>query len=855
MTGPSAGGLVSTGLVGVAEPTMPVHRGHVRAVGAVRRYLRAHPFSSAVAALIFVLALFTGPMNGPDFLVQERVGTGLKALTVHGHWWSPVSSIFFTNNLAELIVVLVSAVTLLGASERLMGWRRTALSFFVTAILGAVVGVGFEVLGNQGGELWSRTVADYISLDPLTGIGGAIMVASAFATALWRRRIRVLVVVVALVFVLYSGQPADVYRLIAVLVGLVLGMLIGPSATKRIWVRSSHHEVRVLSATVVAITAVGPAIALLSLSRFGPLAPIGLLFTNQIPSAANVLDRCQVFAVTQGCVRDMTLERINGVGPVLVSVLPLLLLIVAAYGLLRGSRFGLWLAVSVNGLLAVLAAVYFGFLPVASPDNDKPRPVAHDWEIALALSLSVLLPLSIAIMLTVLRRHFPVLASRRRVRRYLFTVVITGVALALLYVLVGLLLRETAFTRPVDVQDLLADVTERFIPVNFLSRETASFLPTSYVGRLMYHGVGPVFWIVVVLASIRPMRDSRSGARSSDVARARELLVAGGGDALAFITTWPGNRYWFDDLEDAAVAYRVIGRVAITTGGPFGAAGPCDQIIERFARFCDDNGWIPVFYSVEASFSGAFGAMGWETMVVAEQSMIRPQEWSTVGKKWQDVRTSVNRAERMGIRAEWCSYAELSLGATSQIAEISEEWVAEKDLPEMGFTLGGLDELADPAVRLMVAVDPTGRIEGITSWMPCYRSGVIVGWTLDFMRRRSDSVNGVMEFLIAASAVRMREHGIEFMSLSAAPLAHTPGPDDTVAGRDSVLDYLSAALEPVYGFQSLLRFKRKFQPEFRPLIMAYPDPVALPLIGVALARAYLPGISVTQAARLVRSRS
>ena len=72
---------------------------------------------------------------------------------------------------------------------------------------------------------------------------------------------------------------------------------------------------------------------------------------------------------------------------------------------------------------------------------------------------------------------------------------------------------------------------------------------------------------------------------------------------------------------------------------------------------------------------------------------------------------------------------------------------------------------------------------------------------------------------------------------------------------DRVLGYLSSSLEPVYGFRSLLNFKKKFQPEFRPLIMAYPDRVALPRIGVALVRAYLPGISVVQSASLVRGRS
>ena len=33
--------------------------------------------------------------------------------------------------------------------------------------------------------------------------------------------------------------------------------------------------------------------------------------------------------------------------------------------------------------------------------------------------------------------------------------------------------------------------------------------------------------------------------------------------------------------------------------------------------------------------------------------------------------------------------------------EICEQWVVQKGLPELGFTLGGLDELPDPDVRLM----------------------------------------------------------------------------------------------------------------------------------------------------------
>jgi phosphatidylglycerol lysyltransferase len=38
------------------------------------------------------------------------------------------------------------------------------------------------------------------------------------------------------------------------------------------------------------------------------------------------------------------------------------------------------------------------------------------------------------------------------------------------------------------------------------------------------------------------------------------------------------------------------------------------------------------------------------------------------------------------------------------------------------------------------------------------------------------------------------------------------------------------------------------------MLMAYPDPLALPAIGAALGRAYLPSVSVSQTVRFLRGR-
>jgi lysylphosphatidylglycerol synthetase-like protein (DUF2156 family) len=172
-------------------------------------------------------------------------------------------------------------------------------------------------------------------------------------------------------------------------------------------------------------------------------------------------------------------------------------------------------------------------------------------------------------------------------------------------------------------------------------------------------------------------------------------------------------------------------------------------------------------------------------------------------------------------------------------------WVGDKGLPEMGFTLGTLVEAEDPEVRLALALAPNGDVDGFLSWLPVYGDqGEVRGWTLDLMRRREGGFGPVMEFLIGSSARVFSDEGAAIMSLSGAPLAHDYPPD---AGMIAALsDRLAEALEPVYGFRSLHRFKEKFHPRYETLYLLYRDEADLTRIGGALTRAFLPDATLRQ---------
>jgi phosphatidylglycerol lysyltransferase len=327
---------------------------------------------------------------------------------------------------------------------------------------------------------------------------------------------------------------------------------------------------------------------------------------------------------------------------------------------------------------------------------------------------------------------------------------------------------------------------------------------------------------------------------------------------LAWLTTWPENRWFTTPRCSGYVAYRVHAGVALGLCDPVAArAEDRSELLAAFSDKAHHDGLVPCLFSVTQEAASHALARGWHALQVAEEAVIDLPSLEFRGKAWQDVRTALNQGEKLGITHRLAPLLEQPRGIQVQVRAISSEWVEDKGLPEMGFTLGGVDEALDPQVRVGLAVDADSTVHGVTSWMPVHASGggEPVGWTLDVMRRLTGGFRYSMEFLISSACLAFKEEGCQLVSLSGAPLARA-GAADSAMDRgplDSFLDRLGASLEPYYGFRSLHAFKAKFQPRFEPLFLVFPDEAALPRIGVALSRAYLPDAGLRDLVTLARA--
>ena len=349
-----------------------------------------------------------------------------------------------------------------------------------------------------------------------------------------------------------------------------------------------------------------------------------------------------------------------------------------------------------------------------------------------------------------------------------------------------------------------------------------------------------ILWVRRAFAVRR--RTGLGTATQPTVAEVKDVIRTDGGGTLSWMTTW-------SDMSYAAIAGGVVGfqnrrGVAIALGDPLGPEAGRPDVVRGFIDAAERAALTPCFFSAGEATRAAIPA-GWRSLVVADDTIVDLPGLEFKGKAWNSVRSSLNRAGREEMTFRMSRYGDEPWGVQQQIRAISEMWVGDKGLPEMGFTLGTLTEARDPEVRLALALSPKGDVDGFLSWLPVYGpDGVVRGWTLDLMRRREGGFGPVMEFLIGSSAKHFAEEGAQILSLSGAPLAHE-NPADAGLIAD-LTDRLAETLEPVYGFRSLHRFKQKFNPRYETMYLLYRDEGDLPAIAAGLTKAFLPDATLRQ---------
>lgn len=326
---------------------------------------------------------------------------------------------------------------------------------------------------------------------------------------------------------------------------------------------------------------------------------------------------------------------------------------------------------------------------------------------------------------------------------------------------------------------------------------------------------------------LRPLA-SRVQQTARERALAEAVVRKRGADSLSYFALRRDKSYFFSPSGRSFLAYRVVGGAALVSGDPIGEPAELPELVAEFHRLAQASGWRLGVLGCSPEQLPLYETAGLKSLYLGDEAVVRPETFSLEGRRIRKVRQSVSRLERAGFRVELLRAADAGELLRREIAGVAA--VCRGRWPERGFTMAMDDLFAYDDAVLAVAFDSAGRVGAFMQLVPSPASG---GYSLATMRRRRDTPNGLMEFLIVrtiewAACERVPELSLNFAVFGDVLRA---GSDATRAKRGFRLVLLR--LDRVFQLERLHSFSRKFAPEWRPRYVCFERWLDFPIVGLA----------------------
>jgi lysylphosphatidylglycerol synthetase-like protein (DUF2156 family) len=345
-------------------------------------------------------------------------------------------------------------------------------------------------------------------------------------------------------------------------------------------------------------------------------------------------------------------------------------------------------------------------------------------------------------------------------------------------------------------------------------------------------GLLPILGVIVlVVAIVLVFRPVVEGVQRSadDAARAQRLVRQHGSDTLAYFALRDDKSYFLHG--EAMIAYRYLWSLALASGDPIGDPRDVASAMAAFVRHAHAQGWGVAVLAGGESMARQYSELGLRAFYIGDEALLNPTTFSLGGGALKKVRQSCTRLERLGFSLEFIPDPQVSPDLRDALERITQSWRGRA--PERGFTmaLGRAPWSQDQGCLTIVARDQVGRAQGYLHLVPCF--GDRPGFSLDQMRRRPETPNGLTEWMIARTAEHLGGRGITRFSLNFALMGGLFRAESQLGPVQRAEVRVLRRLSPFFQIESLHRFNSKFLPEWIPRYIYYEPPLSLPRVALA----------------------
>ena len=348
--------------------------------------------------------------------------------------------------------------------------------------------------------------------------------------------------------------------------------------------------------------------------------------------------------------------------------------------------------------------------------------------------------------------------------------------------------------------------------------------------------------LLIVGSGLVLMWPTSSRPRSEDLPRAWALIDATRNDPLAPFAMQTGKCYHFTADGAAALAYRTRLGFAVVGGDPIGGEEEFPGLVADFAATCHAHGWrIAVVGCSERRLElwndPAVIGQSLRPVPIGRDVVVGVSSFDMTGRKFRNLRQAVKRTHNSGITTEIVAEQELDDELLTELTDVVRASPSGAH-SDRGFymNLDGVLEGRFPGIRLIIARDASGRVQGFHRYATAGRGSEI---TLDVPWRRRGAPNGIDERLSIDMIMAAKEAGAQRVSLSFAAFPEIF--EDKSRGRVQRVFYrLIHVLDPLIALESLYRYVRKFHALDARRYALISLPQLVPLIFVLLTLEFTP---------------
>jgi phosphatidylglycerol lysyltransferase len=364
---------------------------------------------------------------------------------------------------------------------------------------------------------------------------------------------------------------------------------------------------------------------------------------------------------------------------------------------------------------------------------------------------------------------------------------------------------------------------------SFLLVEDTTLHPVTRFGRefiWLIRSLGFLTWGFLVFTLLKPAMHAASHSPSYKD-RAAYLLSQFGHSATDYFKIYQDKLYFFSDLCEAFIAYRIARGFAIVLEEPVCAEENKIPVLKEFDQHCRKMGLKTAFYRVDENSMPWFDELKKNKLRIGQEAILEVRQFTLEGRDKKSLRNGLNSLEKKGFRVS-LHHPPHEASFLKQLQSVSNEWLEHYHKVEMLFAQGIFDERELQRQDIICLVDADGQVKAFLNIIPDYAEDEC---TYDLIRKTADAPGAAMDAIIVRLIDYAREQGKSWLNLGLVPMAGISQPGNM---GEQLLQLAANRIRRFQHYKGLREFKEKYATIWENKYLVFDNEIDLVQLPLAL---------------------